>query len=563
MSGSATFVQLAGGVALLIYAVRMVRTGMIRGFGTSLRALLTRATANRATAFTAGAGVTLLLQSATATAMLLTSFARGGLVPLAMALAVVLGADVGSAIAAQILSLDVAFLWPAFIAVGVTVFLSFDSDRPQCIGRVLIGLGLLTLALQHLRATATPIAGSETFMAVLKGLSDEPILAAVLAAGITFAAHSSLAIVLVIASLALSGAMTPTLAVAAVLGANVGAAAAPLSAHWGAPMETKRIPIGNMVMRGAAAALLIPAAGPIADLAASFGLTGGRLAVDVHLAFNVLLAIAFLPLVGPLARALERWFPGSPAADGPAKPKYLDTAPGDSASEALATARREALGLGDQVESMLRRVMEAIETGDPKLIRDIRAADDAVDAVNHAIKLHLVRVSRKGMSEVDSRRFMEVISFTTNLEHIGDVIDKQLLELAEKKERAHLTFSAEGLADLKAFHARVVANFATALNVFATGDPTLARRLFAEKTAMREFERQLGERHYARLRAGNPSSIETTSIHMDVLRDLKRIHGHFVVVAQPILEAAGELSDTRLRPGAEATPTSALQGTGG
>ena len=562
MSGSATFVQLAGGVALLIFAVRMVRTGMIRGFGTSLRALLTRATTNRATAFAAGAGVTVLLQSATATAMLLTSFARGGLVSLAMALAVVLGADVGSAIAAQILSLDVAFLWPAFMAIGVTVFLASDSDRPQCIGRVLIGLGLLTLALQHLRATATPIAGSETFMAVLKALSDEPILAAVLAAGITFAAHSSLAIVLVIASLALSGAMTPTLAVAAVLGANVGAAASPLSAHWGAPAETKRIPFGNMIMRGVAAALLVPASGWIAAQAGTLGLDAGRLAVDVHLAFNILVAVVFLPFVGPLARYLERLIPTTPATQGPAQPKYLDTVTGDSASEALATARREALALGDQVEAMLRRSMDAIATGDPRLIRELHAADDAIDAVNHAIKLHLVRVSRKGMSEVDSRRFMEVLSFTTNLEHIGDVIDKQLLELAQKKERAHLTFSAEGLEDLKAFHARVVANFSTALNVFATGDVALARRLFSEKTAMREFERQLAERHYARLRAGNPSSIETTSIHMDVLRDLKRIHGHFVVVAQPILEANGELADTRLRPSVEATPA-AFHGSAG
>jgi phosphate:Na+ symporter len=444
----------------------------------------------------------------------------------------------------------------------VTVFLASDSDRPQCIGRVLIGLGLLTLALQHLRATATPIAGSETFMAVLKALSDEPILAAVLAAGITFAAHSSLAIVLVIASLALSGAMTPTLAVAAVLGANVGAAASPLSAHWGAPAETKRIPFGNMIMRGIAAALLVPASGWIAAQAGTLGLDAGRLAVDVHLAFNILVAVVFLPFVGPLARYLERLIPTTPVTQGPAQPKYLDTVTGDSASEALATARREALALGDQVEAMLRRSMDAIATGDPRLIRELHAADDAIDAVNHAIKLHLVRVSRKGMSEVDSRRFMEVLSFTTNLEHIGDVIDKQLLELAHKKERAHLTFSAEGLEDLKAFHARVVANFSTALNVFATGDVALARRLFSEKTAMREFERQLAERHYARLRAGNPSSIETTSIHMDVLRDLKRIHGHFVVVAQPILEANGELADTRLRPGVEATPA-ALHGSAG
>lgn len=554
MSASAVFLHLAGGVALLIWAVRMVRTGVVRAFGSSLRSVLASATRNRVTAVLAGAGVTVLMQSATATAMLLTSFSRRGLVPLAMALAVVLGADVGSAVAAQLLSLNVSHLWPIFVAVGVVTFLVSDSDRPQCIGRALIGLGLLTLSLQHLRSTVVPLAESETFGLVLAALAGEPILAAILAAGITWAAHSSLAVVLVIATLALTGAVTPTLAIAAVLGANVGAAAAPLSANWGAAAETKRVPFGNLIMRGTVAAVLIPFAGLLADVAASFGLDGARLTVDAHLAFNILVALVFVPLVGPVSRLLERIVPATPQPADPARPRYLANVPADVSSEALAAAHREALALGDRVEAMLVKSMEALESGDPKLIRELRSADDAVDAVNEAIKLHLVRMSRKGMSEEDSRRFMEILSFTTNLEHIGDVIDKQLLEMAEKKGRAHLAFSSEGLADLKVFHARVASNFSTALNVFATGDPDLARRLFAEKTAIRDLERHFAERHYARLRAGVTLSMETTSIHMDVLRDLKRIHGHFVIVAQPILEACGELADTRLRAGGQGDP---------
>lgn len=547
MSASAVFVQLIGGVALLIWAVRMVRTGVVRAFGSSLRAVLASATRNRTMAAFAGAGVTVLMQSATATAMLLTSFSRSGLVPLAMALAVVLGADVGSAIAAQLLSLDVSYLWPVFVTAGVFMFLSMEADRAQCIGRALIGLGLLTLSLQTLRLTVVPLAESETFGLVLAALGSEPVLAAILAAGITWAAHSSLAVVLVIATLALTGAVTPTLAIAAVLGANVGAAAAPLSANWGGAPEAKRVPLGNMLMRGVVAAVLVPFSGVLADIATSHGLVGARLTVDVHLAFNIVVALIFIPLVGPVSRLLERLVPAAAQPADPKRPRYLGSAATDMSSEALAAAHREALALGDRVEAMLVKSMEALETGDPKLIREIRTSDDAVDAVNEAIKLHLVRMSRKGMSEEDSRRFMEILSFTTNLEHIGDVIDKQLLELAEKKGRGNLAFSSEGLADLRAFHARVASNFATALNVFATGDTDLARRLFAEKTTIRDLERHYAERHYARLRDGVKLSMETTSIHMDVLRDLKRIHGHFVVVAQPILEACGELSDTRLR----------------
>jgi phosphate:Na+ symporter len=208
---------------------------------------------------------------------------------------------------------------------------------------------------------------------------------------------------------------------------------------------------------------------------------------------------------------------------------------------------RETLNLGDRVEAMLRQTMEVFERNDQRLLKAVENADDAVDRLHEAIKLYLIQTSRTQLGEEESRRYVEILSFTMNLEHIGDIVDKNLMELATKKIKNRYAFSAQGLAELKGFHARVLENLRLALNVFATRDIVLARRLVGEKTLMREAESKAADSHFARLREGRPESIETSSIHMDVIRDFKRINGHLTAVAYPILEAAGELADTRLK----------------
>jgi len=275
--------------------------------------------------------------------------------------------------------------------------------------------------------------------------------------------------------------------------------------------------------------------------------TPARAVINFHTAFNLALAAVFLPFLGLVAKLGARIFPDSPAVDDPGQPRYLDPDCIDSPSEALACAARETLNLGDRVTQMLRQTMEALERNDPKLVRQVEQADNAVDSLHEAIKLYLIEVSRAEKSLEDSRRSVDILTFTTNLEHIGDIIDKNLMELAAKKIRNRYVFSAEGLAELKRFHARVLDNLQLAFNVFMSRDKTLARRLLAEKQGMREAELAASESHFNRLRQGRAESIETSSIHLDVIRDLKRINGHLTSVAYPILEAAGELHQSRLR----------------
>jgi phosphate:Na+ symporter len=307
------------------------------------------------------------------------------------------------------------------------------------------------------------------------------------------------------------------------------------------------LPLGNLFMRAAIALPVLFAVAPTAKFLAMIEADPGRLVINFHTAFNIVVALLFLPAVGWVAALAARVLPDQPRVVSLGTPKHLDTNVFDTPSEALACALRETLHLGDQVVDMLRDALLAMEKSDLKLVREVEKADDAVDRLHEAIKLYLVKVSEVGMSEDESRRYVEILTFTTNLEHVGDIIDKNLMELAAKKIKHRYAFSREGFEDLRQFHGRVMDNMRLAFNVFATRDIALARRLLAEKTALRTAELAAADSHYARLREGRPESLETSAIHLDVIRDLKRINSHLTSVAYPILEAAGELRDSRLR----------------
>ncbi len=558
MDGLHLLVDLTGAVALLLWGVRMVRTGMTRAFGAILRRALAACARYRLSSFAAGLFVTGLLQSSTATALLLSSFAGRGLIALPAALAVMLGADVGSTVAAQVFSFDLGLVSPILLAAGVFLFLGSSDDRVRHVARILIGLGLILLALRLLATTAAPLKSSPTFMALVSGLHDELIIALLLAAIATWLAHSSLSIVLLVMSFAAAGLVPPATALAMVLGANVGGAIAPFVDQVGQPPAVRRVPLGNAAMRAIAAAITLPLIPMAQTWLAPLGAEPARLVVNFHTAFNVGAALLFLPLTGVVAALCRRLLPDSPRAEDTGQPRYLDPHALETPGEAMACAMRETLHLGDRIETMLRQSIEVFERNDARLAKEVEQADNAVDRLYEAIKLYLIGASRNELSLEESRRSAEILTFVTNLEHVGDIIDKNLMELAAKKIKNRLTFSAEGMDELRAFHRLVMDNLKLAYNVFATRDLALARRLMAGKTALREAEQRAAESHFARLREGRPESIETSAIHMDIVRDLKRINGHLASVAYPILEAAGELADTRLRPAEEQTATTTV-----
>jgi phosphate:Na+ symporter len=538
--GTIVLLDLMGGVALLLWSLHMVQSGIMRAFGADLRRLLAKALNNRFAAFAAGLGLTALLQSSTATGLMTASFAADGMVALVPALAIMLGANVGTTLIVQLLAFNVTAAAPVLFIIGLLAFRGGSRTWLKDIGRVAIGAGLMLLALHILIDTLAPAETAPDTRALLRAITNDPTLCILIAALLTWAAHSSVAIVLLVMSLAYSNFIDPTAALALVLGANVGSAINPVleGARRGDPASF-RLPAGNLLNRLVGVVLVAPFLPSLAEELRTLQPEMAAMVAQFHIAFNVALALVFMPLLNPLAWLLTKILPAGARTDDPSGPRYLDESALETPSLALADAARETLRMGDFVEVMLRQVMTALMSGDRGLVLAVSRMDNTVDRLDEAIRLYLAKLTRGSLEESEGKRAMEIVSFAINLEHIGDIIDKNLSEIAAKKIKRKFEFSAEGAAELEAFHKQILDSLKLAFSVFMSGDFAGARRLVAEKAIVRKAELVAAERHFERLREGRQESIETTSLHLDVLRDLKRIHSHICSVAYPVIEAAG------------------------
>jgi phosphate:Na+ symporter len=459
-----------------------------------------------------------------------------------------LGANVGTTLVVQVLSFDITLLTPILLMTGVIAFKRGGRTRTRDLGRAAIGIGLMLLALHIFLGALMTTESSTAVRALLGAIANQPLLCLLLAAAMTWAAHSSIAVVLVVMSLGAAQLVSPTAVLAMVLGANVGSALNPLiEASQPRNPASRRLPIGNLLIRVAGCAVVFPFLPSIADVLQQFEPSTARLAADFHTAFNVLLALIFIGPLNAVAGQLIRWLPDQPKAADPGTPIYLDTTAAGAPAVALVCAAREVLRMGDVIETMLRQAMTALLTNDRKLVAEISRMDDAVDSLNEAVKLYVTRMTRDSLDDRDGYRAMEIISFSMNLEHVGDIIDKNLMDLAAKKIRRGITFSKEGEADLVEFHQQVVDNLKLAVGIFMSGDLNIARQLIAAKTQLREREFAAAERYLVRLREGTPETIESYSLDLDILRDLKRIHSHLCSSAYPVLERAGALQRNRLK----------------
>jgi phosphate:Na+ symporter len=541
--GTIIVLDLMGGVALLLWGLHMVESGILRAFGSQLRQFLGKALNNRFAAFAAGLVMTALLQSSTATGLITASFVAEGLVGLVPGLAIMLGANVGTTLIVFVLSFNIAVVAPIFFLVGLVAFRAGGRTRIKDLGRVAIGLGLMLLALHLLFDALAPAENAPAVRVVLDAIANDPVFCILIAAALTCAAHSSIAIVLLVMSLTYSNFITPFAALAFVLGANLGSALNPvLEAGRRNDPTSYRLPVGNLFNRIVGIVLVVPFLHPIARALSAIEPDTARMTAEFHLLFNAALALIFLGLLDPFASLLRKLFPERKSADDPSAPRYLDEGLIEAPSLALGDAARETLRVGDFVETMLRDVMRALLTNDRALATQVSQMDRRVDKLSEAIKLYVTELTRGGLAERESQRATEIISFAINLEHVGDIIDKNLCQTALRKSKHNLQFSPDGAAELEAYHRRVLENFKIALVVFMSGDAPGARKLLADKAEMRNAELAAAERHLERLREGRPETVETTSLHLSVLRDLKRIHSHICSVGYPVLQSIGEVT---------------------
>jgi phosphate:Na+ symporter len=544
-------VVLAGHIALLLWGTRMVQTGIQRAFGPNLRSFLGHALSNRVKAFFAGMGVTAILQSSTATGLMASGFAAGGLVDLVPALAVMLGANVGTTLIVQVLSFDVSAVSPALILIGVLMFRRVSSPPVHDLGRVVIGLGFMLLALHQLLELMTQYEGSNALSSVLAAISATPVLSVLLAAVLTWAAHSSVAVVLLIVSLATKGLIQPEQAFALVLGANLGTAINPVvEGHSGSDLSHKRLPIGNLITRIIGVAVVLTLLSPIARLSAMIDDDSARAVANFHTAFNLVLAALFMPFLAPYANALTKTFPRKIDESDPARPRYLDPAARETPVVALGAAAREALRLVDVLTEMLTGAKAALWSPDRKALSAVRAKDNVLDSLNTAVKTYLTSIDPDELGDADKRRLNEILLFSMNMEHAGDVLDQNLLPHLAKRLRRGLKFSKEGQAELSRLFDRLTTNLQTAAALFMTQDERAARLLADEKVLFRKAEREGTEAHFQRLREGSTETMETSSLHLDLVRDLKQLNSHLVAAAAyPVLEERGELLQSRINPG--------------
>lgn len=526
----------------------LLRLGVTRGFGAELHRFLSLCSSNRVKAFGAGLIMTTLLQSSTATILIVTAFAGQGLLTASTGLAIILGADVGTTLVAQMFSMNMQWMTPVFMFTGYVAYSMERSGRLKNMGRVLIGLAFMLMALTWIREAAEPLKESTILPLVLKPLDSDPFFAVMLAALFTWLAHSSLAIVLLIMSLVAGGVLPFMLGVYMVLGANLGGTIAPLVATLRDNPDAMRIPLGNMLIRCVGVMAILPFLQFLVPYLDYWDDDKSRQIVDFHTAFNIALALCFLPFTGVINKLLKKALPDRPQADDPGRPKYLNDKDLDIPSVALASASRETLRMADIAQQMLEDTLRVLKTNDEKLLARIKEEDDTVDKLYHCIKTYMAKLSQEFMSPKEAQRYVQILMFSTNLEHVGDVIDKNLMPLAQKKIRGQHSFSAAGFKEIEHIHKLVLESVQLAQSVFVSGDKDSARRLLEGKDEIRKAEIDGMSTHIDRLRGGVKETMATSSLHLDIIRDYRRINTYVCTVAYPILEEAGEIRDSRLRP---------------
>ena len=519
------------GIALLVWATHLVRRGILRVFGSNLHNVLGHGVSNKFTSLSSGLFVTSLLQSSTATCLIISSFIPQGAITLSQALVVMLGADIGSSLIAVFFSFNLASLSSGFIFFGVILFIAKKGSKQGQIGRILIGLGLISLALQLISHSTHLLIESEIVKRLLFLLPSEIFLNIFVGAVFTILSYSSLAVVLLTATLVTSGALPFAVGFGIVLGANLGSGllAYMLTSQSGAVIQ--RVAIGNLLCRLSGIILLTPFIPYISREFVLINQTSINSVVLFHLSFNILLALLFVWFTPNLEIILKKIAPAAPKVPSEGDSKYLDPVALDTPSLAIGCAIRESLHQADLVEKMLLILSELTRNGNPQLVSEIHQLDNYVDNLYNAIKFYLAKISREALSDSESKRWTDIISFAIALEQIGDAVERTCDEIDEKNLKKSRQFSEAGLAEISALFEKIMQNFRLSTSVFLNQNSEDAHKLLNEKGSFKNLEREFSNNHLTRLQEQSVASMVTSSLHLDLLNEFRRINSLICSVA--------------------------------
>ena len=527
---------LLGGTALLLYGVRLVGEGLQRAAGTRLRHVLSTLTGDRFRALLVGAGVTAVLQSSSATTVMLVGFTSAGLLTLRQTIGVILGADIGTTVTVQLLAFNLLGFAPLVVFLGWLVYTAF-AGTAKYVGQAVLGFGFLFLGMKLIADGTAPLKESALFGDLFQALVAQPLILFLVAAVFSAVVRSSAATLGIALSFATSGLMNLDGAMAMIFGANVGTAATALVAAVGANAEARRVAAAHAIFKVVGVLIFLPFSVAFADLIRHTTDDPARQIANAHSLFNLTLALVFLPFTRVAADIFTRLVPDTGRRDVGAI--YLNPNVLDTPAVAIGQATREVLRLGDVVLQSLRDSIVVFERDDERIMKEIIRRDDLIDRLEEDIKQYVVKLREHSLTEEQSQRESALLFTVVNLEEIGDVIEKDLMELADKKMRGHYRFSAQGWAEIVDLHTKVVENLELAISAVATQDPGIAEKVVRHKSNINLMERRLRQTHMERLHEGLRETIDTSSIHLDVLAALKRANSLVAGIAYAVLGQHG------------------------
>ncbi|KIC10837.1 Na/Pi cotransporter, partial [Leisingera sp. ANG-M1] len=541
-------ISLAGATMLLLFAVRMVRTGIERSYGASFQRLMTGQRSYASSAAT-GVAMAIVLQSSAAVALLTSGFAASGMLAFPAGLAIVLGGDLGSALIIQILSFKLDWLVPVLLAIGGYLFVKTEAKKARQLGRILMGVAFILISLRFLREAMDPIRDSAFLPAIAGYLARDYITAFLVGGALAFVMHSSVAAILMCVTLVQIGAIPFAAGMSLVLGANFGSAFIPVWLSRGMDLQARRIPYANLALRGAWAVVALFGA----NLALRQGLLGdpqgGQMLVNAHLAFNASLLVLALPFCGRLQGLFERLFPEPATAETtqPGRPvSALEQGSYGSATQAVSNLKRELLRMSDLVHAMYRPVLELYQSSTKEQIKAVQVMDEEVNACLSGIRKYVAAIPEEEFSKAQVKTARGLMEYAIRLETAGDVVARRLTVLAGDLNKKNLRFSKDGWMEITRMHEATLANLQLASNVLISDDLESARLLSLEKTELKRMEHDSRKRHLKRLQNGAQDSFETSDIHLETLRALREFNSHIAAVAYPVLYQNGQLLETRL-----------------
>ncbi len=541
-------VHLAGATMLLLFAVRMVRTGIERAFGSSFRRVVTQ-NRNPFSAAAAGLMLAIVLQSSAAVALLVAGFSAAGALTFGVGLAVVLGADLGSALLIQVFSFNLDWLVPVLLAIGGGLFVKAEQRRLRQFGRIILGIAFILISLRFLRETMDPIRDSSFLPAIADYLVADFVTAFLVGTFLAFIMHSSVAVILMCVTLVAVGAIPVAAGVSLVLGANLGSALIPVWLTRGMSGTARRVPAANLVVRGLGAVLALVAVNRLELLPYIGPQDSAQTLINAHILFNMLLLLVTILFCHRLQRPFVRLLPDHAPSFEEQSPMYrstLDDTVLDKPHLAIANLRREVLRMVQLVETMIQPVMDFYQTYDPGRARTAIAQDNFVNTALDDIRRYAAAIQGEGLAKGESKRVRELTEYAIAIEGAGDIVVKRLIPLAKEKHEKGIKFSPNGQAEICHMHEQVQSNMVLASNLLISDDLESARLLLEEKQEMARLERKSRKRHLKRLSEGVEISFDSSDIHLETVSSLRDFNSYMASAAYPILQRGGQLLETRL-----------------